>query len=360
MKRTTIYLLLFCFLPLAVQAQQKKPKEKPLNVIILIGDGMGTTQLTIPYYYGKKEPVFGYFGNVGLVETSSATHKITDSAAGSTAMFTGTKTYNDAVGVNKDTLIKLNLNEILSERGYRSGVITTASITGATPAGFYAHVSHRTMHYDIADDLLTSGIDFFAGGGLKYFIRTDGKDAFMEHNIEVNMDELKKIRKPEADMRYGFLLNMDNMPPMRNGRGDFLPKATGIALDYLSEYDDGFLLMVEGAQIDGAGHTNNTEYLVAEMLDFEETVRVAFDFAKKDGNTLVIVTADHETGGFTLGASGERRYGEDYATITPSFATKTHSAALVPLLAYGPGAEKFRGIMHNTEIFFRIIDVVME
>jgi alkaline phosphatase len=118
--------------------------------------------------------------------------------------------------------------------------------------------------------------------------------------------------------------------------------------------------MVEGAQIDGADHANNTDYLVAEMLDFEETVRVAFEFAKRDGNTLVIVTADHETGGFALGASGERRYGDDYATITPSFATTTHTASLVPLLAYGPGAEKFRGILHNTEIFFRIIDVVTQ
>jgi len=360
MKKITIQLFVIFFLLPAVSGQQDARSDQPVNVIILVGDGMGTAQLTIPYYYGKEEPVFGYFGNVGLVETSSATHKITDSAAGSTAMFTGTKTYNDAVGVDQDTLIKRNLHEILSERGYRSGVITTASITGATPAGFYAHVSHRTMHYDIADDLLTSGIDFFAGGGLQYFIRTDGEDAFAAHNIEVNMQKLKKIRKPEDDKRYGFLLAMDNMPPKRNGREDFLPEATEIALDYLSEYNDGFLLMVEGAQIDGAGHTNNTDYLVAEMLDFEETVRVAFEFAKRDGNTLVIVTSDHETGGFALGASGERRYGEDYATITPSFATKTHSASLVPLLAYGPGAEKFRGILHNTEIFFRIIDVVME
>jgi alkaline phosphatase len=360
MKKIILSLFVALFLFPGLFAQKGEQESKPPNVIILIGDGMGTAQLTIPYYYGKEEPVFGYFGNVGLVETSSATHKITDSAAGSTAMFTGFKTYNDAVGVDTDTLIRRNLKEILSERGYRSGVITTASITGATPAGFYAHVSHRTMHYDIADDLLTSGIDFFAGGGLKYFIRTDGKDAFADYNIEVSMDKLKKIRRPEPDTRYGFLLAMDNMPPMRNGRKDFLPKATEIALDYLSEYDESFLLMVEGAQIDGASHTNNTDYLVAEMLDFEETVRVAFEFAKKDGNTLLIVTSDHETGGFALGASGEKRYGEDYATITPSFATKTHSASLVPLLAYGPGAEKFRGILHNTEIFYRIIDVVME
>lgn len=360
MKKIILQLFVILFLLPAMSGQPENRNDQPVNVIILVGDGMGTAQLTIPYYYGEEEPVFGFFGNVGLVETSSATHKITDSAAGSTAMFTGTKTYNDAVGVDKDTLIKNNLHEILSDRGYRTGVITTASITGATPAGFYAHVSHRTMHFDIADDLLTSGIDFFAGGGLQYFIRTDGRDAFADNNIDVNMQKLKKIRRPEDNKRYGFLLAMDNMPPMRNGREDFLPKATEIALEYLSTYNDGFLLMVEGALIDGAGHANSTDYLVAEMMDFEETVRVAFEFAKRDGNTLVIVTADHETGGFALGASGERRYGDDYATITPSFATTTHTASLVPLLAYGPGAEKFRGILHNTEIFFRIIDVVME
>ena len=275
-------------------------------------------------------------------------------------MFTGRKTYNDAIGVDTDTLIRYNLTEILSRQGIKSGVITTASITGATPAGFYAHASHRTMHYDIADYLLKSDIDFFAGGGLKYFISSDGIDHFAENNIEVNMDKLKKIRKPEEGRRYGFLLAMDNMPTMLAGRGDFLPEATDIALDYLSNYDDGFILMVEGAQIDGAGHANNVDYLIAEMLDFEAAVRAAYDFASKDGNTLLIVTADHETGGFTLGASGERRYGEDYATIKPSFATKTHSATLVPLLAYGPGAEKFRGFMHNTEIFFRIIELMAE
>lgn len=341
-------------------SQREPKKEKPLNVIILIGDGMGTSQLSIPYYYGKKEPVFSFFGNVGLVETSSATHKVTDSAAGSTAMFTGRKTYNDAIGVDTDTLIRFNLVEILSKENYMAGVISTSSITDATPAGFYGHASHRTMHYDIADWLLKSEIDFFAGGGLKYFISTDGKDHFTRNNIELNTDKLKKIKKPEENRRYGFLLAEDGLPTMAEGRGDFLPEATKIAIDFLSQSDSGFLLMVEGAQIDWAGHANDSEYMIGEMMDFEAACRVAFDFAKKDGNTLVIVTSDHETGGFTLSATGERRTGTDYATITPRFATQSHSATLVPLLAYGPGAEKFRGILRNTEIFFRIIDLVME
>ncbi|MDA3833814.1 MAG: alkaline phosphatase, partial [Spirochaetales bacterium] len=331
-----------------------------LNVIILIGDGMGTSQLSVPYYYGKKEPVFSYFGNVGLVETSSSTHKVTYSAASGTAMFTGRKTYNDAIGVDTDTLIRTNLVELLSEENYLTGVISSASITDATPASFYAHDTDRRMHYDIANWLLRSEIDFFAGGGLQYFISTDGQDHFVLNNIELNVEKLKKIKKPEAGKRYGFLLANNGLPTMEEGRGDFLSEATKISLDYFSNFDQGFLLMVEGAQIDWAGHANNTDYLVAEMMDFEETCRVAYNYAKKQGNTLVIVTSDHETGGFTLSASGERRYGADYATITPTFSTTSHSASLVPLLAYGPGAEKFRGILHNTEVFFRIIDLVMD
>lgn len=309
MKKIILYLLLASiFLP-SLNAQGKSKAEDPLNIIILIGDGMGTSQLSVPYFYGKKEPVFSYFGNVGLVETSSASHMVTGSAAGATAMFTGRKTYNGAIGVDVDTIVKKNLVEILSRKGYMSGVVTTASVTDATPAGFYAHVAERLMHKEIADQLLASDIDFFAGGGLQDFISTDGIDHFSANGIQMENSELKKIRKPEDGKRYGYLLAMDGLPTMLDGRGDFLPKATSIALDYLSSSENGFILMVEGAQIDWAGHSNNAEYLIAEMMDFEKTVQLAFDFAKKNRNTLVIVTADHETGGFTLGAAGEQRYG---------------------------------------------------
>ena len=360
MKKILPALLLTVFLSPGLSAQTKEKPADPLNIIILIGDGMGTAQLSVPYFYGKKEPVFSYFGNVGLVETSSATHKVTGSAAGATAMFTGRKTYNGAIGVDKDTVVKKNLVEILSRKDYLSGLVTTSSVTDATPAGFYAHVADRSMHYEIADQLLASEIDFFAGGGLQYFISTDGIDHFKANGIQMENSELKKIRKPENEKRYGYLMAMDGLPTMLDGRGDFLPEATAIALDYLSGSENGFILMVEAAQVDWAGHSNNAEYLIEEMMDFEATVRLAFDFAKKNRNTLVIVTADHETGGFTLGAAGEQRYGSDYATIKPTFSTVSHSATLVPLLAYGPGAEKFRGIMHNTEIFFRIIDSMEE
>jgi alkaline phosphatase len=269
-------------------------------------------------------------------------------------MFSGIKTYNGAIGVNQDSLPARNLVEILSDKNFLTGFVTSASVTDATPAAFYAHIPDRSMQYDIANSLLQSEIDFFAGGGMQYFIRTDGIDEFKNNKIIVTNSELHKIKTPEAGMRYGFLLAMDGLPSMLDARGNFLPDATSIALDFLSGKESGFILMVEGAQIDWAGHSNNAGYLIAEMTDFEKTVRVAYDFAKKDGHTLVIVTADHETGGFTLGASGDRQYGNDYATIDPNFSTVSHSAALVPLLAYGPGSENFCGIFQNTEIFNKI------
>jgi alkaline phosphatase len=337
---------------------QKNKQENQVNVIILIGDGMGLSHFSVPYYYQDKEPVFSQFKHIGLVRTSSATHTITESAAAATAMFMGRKTYNSAIGVDSDTVAHKNLVEVLSELGYQTGVISTSSITDATPAGFYAHEDSRDNHRAIARDLVHSEIDFFAGGGLKHFVQTSGEDLFKKNNLYVDFSRVNKIRKPKEGTRYGYLLAFDAMPAMLDERGDFLPKATKIALDYFSNSEKGFLLMVEGSQIDWAAHSNNPDYLITEMNDFEETVKVAYDFAAKDGNTLVIVTADHETGGFTLAASGSEKTYADYDIISPSFATSNHSASLVPLLAFGPGAETFAGIYHNIAIYYKVIDLV--
>jgi len=358
MKRTIILFLAAFVVSSYAIGQDKQQGETPLNIIILIGDGMGLSQLTVPYYYEDREPVFNQFKHVGLVRTSSAREKITNSAAGSTAMFTGTKTYNDAIGVDVDTVKKSNLVEILSKQNYLSGVVATNAITDATPAGFYAHVPDRYMEQEIATQLLASDIDIFAGGGLKHFIDTTGRDLFQESNTEVNFSRLKKIKKPEPGKKYGFLLSQNYMPPVLNGRGDFLKKATEISLDFLSSQGQGFILMVEGSQIDYAGHGNNARYLISEMNDFEDACRAAYEFALEDGNTLVIVTADHETGGFTLSASGTNDYAADYNTINPTFATTNHSASMVPLLAFGPGAETFGGIYENSDIFHKIMALI--
>ncbi len=338
--------------------------KTPKNVILMIGDGMGVSQLSSAYYFQEdttkyKEPSFSRFSYIGLAKTSSGSEAVTQSPAAATALATGHKTYNYAVGVDLDTVPRENIVELLSKKGYMTGVIATSPITDATPAGFYAHQPERYMQREIAIDLLKSDVDFFAGGGFNTFLDTTGRDLFKEFGVKVDVAKLKKIRKPEPGDRYGFLLAGDRMPAMLEGRKNFLAKATDIAVDFLSTGEAGFFLMVEGSQIDWAGHGNNTKYMITEVNDFEKTVGEVLDFADKDGETLVIVTADHETGGYTLGAAGENGYGADYSIITPTFASTNHSAALVPVLAYGPGAENFIGIYENTEIFHKLVSLLI-
>jgi alkaline phosphatase len=349
--------------PVEGQLESKSGKA-PRNVILMIGDGMGLSQLSSAYYFQEdttkyKEPSFSRFSYIGLSKTSSGAERVTQSPAAATALATGHKTYNMAVGVDLDTVPRENIVELLSKQGYLTGVIATSHITDATPAGFYAHQPDRYMQREIAQDLVTSDIDFFAGGGLNAFIDTTGRDVFKENNIQAEYARLKKIKKAEPGDRYGFLLAMDYMPPVLNGRKDFLEEATSIAIDFLSTGESGFFLMVEGSQIDWAGHGNNVPYMISEVNDFEKTVGQVLDFADTNGETLVIVTADHETGGYTLGAAGENGYGADYSIIAPTFASTNHSAALVPVLAYGPGAENFIGIYENTEIFHKLVSLLI-
>jgi alkaline phosphatase len=142
------------------------------------------------------------------------------------------------------------------------------------------------------------------------------------------------------------------MPAILQGRGDFLPKATELAINYLDRNNEHFFLMVEGSQIDWGGHGNNMDFLVSEMIDFDDAIGVALDFAEKDGNTLVIVTADHETGGFTLSS------GDSYDQIKGTFSTGGHSTTLLPAVAFGPGSELFRGIYENTQIFHYMMQAI--
>ena len=350
------------WLPLFGQAGDHN-SERPKNVILMIGDGMGVSQLSSAYYFmdekdADREPSFSRFRYIGLAITSPGRDSVTQSPAAATALATGHKTYNDAIGVDLDTVVRENIVELLSKKGYMTGVIATSSITDATPAGFYAHQPERYMQYEIAWDLLKSEIDFFAGAGSKYFRDSTGAYPFEEYGIEPNWAKLKKIKRPDPGNRYGFLLGFERMPKMQEGRKDFLARATSIAVDFLSTGEEGYFLMIESSQIDWAGHGNDVEYMKAEVNDFEKTIGKVLDYAEKDGETLVIVTADHETGGFTLGATGRNGYDADYSAITPSFASTNHSAALVPVFAFGPGAENFIGVYENTEIFHKLVSLL--
>ncbi|MGB3616876.1 MAG: alkaline phosphatase [Catalinimonas sp.] len=330
----------------------------PPNVIFLIGDGMGMSQVSAAYYYGTGEPNFARFPVIGLSRTSSATHKITDSAAGATAFSGGEKTYNGAIGVDTAGRRLTNLYELLAEHcpACPTGVVSTSAVTHATPASFFAHEASRDSQEAIATQLAPSPVDFFAGGGQKFFYgREDGLnylDTLRAAGFVVNTTALRAPASWNRNQRYGYLLADNGMPKWSEGRGDFLPSATRMALDYLKGGDRPFFLMVEGSQIDWGGHANDGQYIVEEMLDFDRALGVALDYAEREGNTLVVVTADHETGGFTLrGTDRPDGKGHDYDQLDFGFSSGGHSATMVPVFAYGPGAEAFAGTYQNTAIF---------
>lgn len=182
-----------------------------------------------------------------------------------------------------------------------------------------------------------------------------------ENQFKIDTTSLNDFSTIKSSEKVGYLLAKDAMPTVTKGRGDFLSKATEIAIQFLSKDNSGFFLMSEGSQIDWGGHENNAPYLVSELIDFDDAVGKALDYAEKEGNTLVIVTSDHETGGFTLAAKKKKTEdGEaysDYSEIGMTFSTTGHSATLIPVFAYGPGSKEFAGVYENTNIFEKILKV---
>ncbi|NND88537.1 MAG: alkaline phosphatase [Flavobacteriaceae bacterium] len=356
----SLLLSLICSFIIAIGWSQEKASsveykgKKPKNIILLIGDGMGLSQISLAQFYGDGDSNFERFQHIGLLKNSADDKLVTDSAASATSYATGEKTYNGAIGLKRDSIYVPNIVENVSQNGWSTGIIATSSITHATPASFYAHAKSRHMHEAIATALVTSDIDFFAGGGLKYFNkRLDERDLLLE--LKLNGFAIDTLTLPLATRKgkVGMLLADDGLPKMIEGRGNFLAKATSLGLNHLGQNKKGFFLMVEGSQIDWAGHSNEVEYLIAEQLDFDETVGIALDYAEKHGETLVIVTADHETGGFTLAAKSG-----DYDTIEPSFSTYNHSATMIPIFAKGPGASLFNGVYENTEVYHKLMSLL--
>ena len=346
---SSLFKILSCFIiclfvsPSSISQTQKKPK----NIILLIGDGMGLSEISSSLYFNEKPSNFLRFNTVGLSMTSSSKELITDSAAGATAFASGIKTYNGAVGVDENMQAVETIVEYISKKGIATGLVATSSIVHATPAAFYAHQESRRMYEEIAAELVTSDIDFFAGGGLQFFThREDGQNLLPQlekNNFVVHTDVLpKKI----SEKKQAILLAPDGMPKMSENRGNFLTNATMLAIGQLSKNKEGFFLMVEGSQIDWGGHANDADYLINELIDFDKTIGAVLDFAERNGETLVIVTADHETGGFSLSAEEG-----NYNKILGSFSTNGHTATMVPVFAQGPSEELFGGIYQNTNIF---------
>lgn len=320
--------------------------KKPKNVILMIGDGMGVAEVFAGITANGGHLFLDNFKHIGFSKTQSADKYITDSAAGGTALATGQRTYNGAIGVNTDTVAIKSILEMAEEKSMATGLVSTSAITHATPASFIAHQGSRGSYEDIAADFMKTDIDVFIGGGYKHFSkRADKRDLTKEleaksYQVLRNMDEIAKVTSGKLAG-----LTADEHNEVYPKRKMDLPLSTATAINILDNNKKGFFIMVEGSQIDWGGHANNTIYVVNEMLDFDRAVGKALDFASKDGETLIIVTADHETGGMAL-AGGNMTTGR----VKGAFTSGDHTAIMVPVFAYGPGAENFTGIMDNTDI----------
>lgn len=331
---------------------EKQTTKSPKNVIVMIGDGMGPAQVYSLLLTSKEKTSFERFPYSGFSITKSASNEITDSAAGGSAIANGTKTNNGVVGMDPDSIPVPSMLEIFAEQGKKTGVVVTCSVTHATPADFIAHNISRKHDEEIALEIANKEkLDVLFGGGKKYF--TERKDSVdlvgkMWENGWNVYDSLPQIEDNNArTMVLTCRKHMAEAPK----RGDFLPNATAKAIEMLDN-EKGFFLMVEGSQIDFACHANDSATLVNEMIDFDKTINVVLDFAEKDGNTLVVVTADHETGGLSfIDPKGK------YKRTDFNFSTGSHSAVFVPVFSYGPGAENFSGIMDNTDIIKKIMEI---
>lgn len=334
----------------STQAQSKKT-TKPKRIIFMIGDGMGLAQISGALAFYAFQSSFERFNVIGFSKTSSSDSYVTDSAAGATAFSIGQKTYNGAIGV--DSLGKpaeTIFESLKNQTNWKTGVVVTSSITHATPAAFYAHVGSRKSEDDIAAFLLNQHCDLAIGGGRKFLTnRKDNRNLvteLMQLGFYVNTDGSLKNTLQSKQIQT---LEDNGMKKMTEGRSDFLPKASEHAIKVLNANKGNFFLMIEGSQIDWGGHDTDFAYMKAELLDFNHTINAVLDFAEKDGETLVVVTADHETGGLTLEEDKSNRKGN----LIPKHTTTKHTGIWVPVFAFGPGAENFSGVYENTEIYHK-------
>ncbi len=340
----------------------KEKTNKPKNVIFLIGDGMGLAQITAGMYSNGNKTSLENFKVLGLHKSHASNKLVTDSAAAATSFACGVKTYNGAIGVDKDTLPVKSIFEFAKEKNFNTGLVASSTIVHATPASFFSHNKYRKNYEEIAADLVDADVDVFIGGGKKYFDRRDFDDRnlleeFAAKDYNISHFAEKDITDFTIDVSKNFGYLTSDTDPLQVSQGrDYMIPASKFAMDYLTQKstEDGFMLMIEGSQIDWGGHANISDYIVSEFIEFDEIIQLAYDYAKADGNTLVVVTADHETGGYAI------QQESTMDSLVTAFTSTYHTAVMIPVFAYGPGAEEFAGIMENTDIFHKMKKLIID
>ena len=354
---------------------------KVKNVIYLIGDGMGFGAVTSLLLSEDEVTGFEQAPVIGLSETCSANNYVTDSAAGGTALATGTRTNNGFVGADPEGNQLTSVLRKAQAMGKKTGIVVNTTLTEATPASFYAGVTSRKMVFDIAKQFTESNVDVAIGGGLDHFIaRPDsldltatliekGYDVFLNwetvlgtekfvgilplydlHRREENNGTASAAEGQEVCLAAQLAsLNEDVNAIHLSEPTVYLEKATVKALDILSRNNkDGFFLMIESAIIDGYGHNNDSDGMIVEMKEFNRTLQNMIDYVNNNPETLLVVTADHETGGTGVYYNGHNPGNE--GPVKLKFSTSGHTGTIVPIFAYGPGAENFAGLMKNIDV----------
>ena len=327
-----------------------EPKGKKVkNIIFMIGDGMGLEQISAAWVSNGGKLNFDNFSKVGIQRSYSANKLVTDSAAAGSALATGHKTNNGMISMTPDSVAVKSLAEEAMEKGKRAGAAVTCRVNDATPAVFFSHSPSRSNQEDIVAQMASSGVYFLSGGGIKYWKdRKDGRDITAEiqekgYSFAATKEELMAVEEGPVVA----LMAPKELDPALD-RGDILPASVTKALQLLDN-KKGFFLMIEGSMIDDGGHDNKAGHTMEEIFDFDRTLGIVLEWAEKDGETLVVVTADHATGGMTLlsGSIAEKR-------IRVNFSTTGHNGVALPVFAWGPHSEDFVGIYENTELSDKI------
>ena len=324
----------------------KQPKGKKVkNIIFMIGDGMGFEQVSCGWVVNGGKLNMEQMPYFGTSRTYAYDALITDSCAGGTALAIGDKTRYHYIGLDKDGNPAESVLKAAQKKGKKTGVTVACRINDATPADFCGHSPTVRDEEGLAAQYIDSGVEFISGGGLQFWTdRSDGRNLVDEMKAKgyTFVDKLEDIRGAKGDKFLGLYGPLD-LPPC-DERGPIILESTMKAIEMLDN-PKGFFLMVEGSQIDDYGHRNKIGRVVEELLDFDRTIGEVLKWAEKDGQTLVVVTADHACGGLTLLKGDLEQH-----KVQVNFSTKGHNGILVPVYAYGPHAEEFAGIHENAEI----------
>lgn len=331
-----------------LSVQEPPASNEVRNIIFLIGDGMGLEQVSCGWVLNHGKLNLDNMSVVGLSRTYSLSDLITDSAAGGTALAVGEKTANSHVGTDAEGNPLYSMLVKAQEKGKKTGVVVTCHLADATPADFCCHSDDRYKYDEVIAGYAECGVDYIAGGGLDYFgkNRKDGRDIAEEmrrkgYTVALDEPSLMKSHLPVLG-----LLSNDNLPPALE-RGDLFRQMVAKGLQELSEQsgDKGFVYMIEGSSIDDWEHENRIDMAMEELLDFDRTLGDVLQWAAADGHTLVVVTADHATGALTL-QGGDLKEGR----IEVAFGNDSHNGIAVPYYVWGPGRDRFCGILENAEL----------